>query len=288
MAYDMTFFLPILFGIGYWAIGYLETVIGKTGEPFDLQKTIRTLAAGVAVGVLQGIAGVAIDPAAITTWAGFDALLVIGLNKILNAYSNPPMTPPAVSTPAVPAVVKAAEVTPAPVSAPKTIGNDPTPGADIVTNPALLENVSVVQIGSTTYHPVFLMSSETRRAVEGQLSAADLASVDQQITNAELQRGGRGIPHYIITYSKGYYEINYGVVNSGSDTYFASTIISSSHDQTYDPAAAAAARAAAYQAAADRAAAAAAAAQQAAVDAAHAAYDAAHAGCVAHPPGTTN
>jgi hypothetical protein len=148
----------------------------------------------------------------------------------------------------------------APARVATTIGDDHTPGVDIVTNPILLGDQAVVQIGATTYHPVYHMSAQTRRAIEGQQTPADLATVDAQIAAAEAQRGGLGIPHYVITYSRGFYEVNYGIVDAGSDTYYASSIINSSHDQTWDPAKALAdaqaSRLAALKAAADKAAAA--------------------------------
>jgi hypothetical protein len=184
----------------------------------------------------------------------------IALLLIIIAWYNRQRTASATTTAAATMQIAAAAAatpppppTPAPVVAASLV-----PGANIVTNLALMGLAPVVQIGGTTYHPVYLMSAETRRAVGGQLSPGDLALVDGQIAAAESQRGGLGIPHYFITYSTGFYEINYGVVNSGADTYFASTIISSSHDQTYDAAKAKAAAIAARDAALAAAAAAAA------------------------------
>ncbi len=103
MAFNMTLLIPVLFSVGYWAIGYLSTVIGQSGEPFDIRKTLRTLAAGIIVGILQGLAGISIAPADITTWTAFIGLVVVVVNKMLNLYSSPA---PAAAVPAAAAAAR--------------------------------------------------------------------------------------------------------------------------------------------------------------------------------------
>jgi hypothetical protein len=93
--FDFTVILiPALVGVGYWAIGYIEKLIVSPSEPFDLQRTIRTLGSGVVIGFLQAVVGTAIDPSLVTSTPALWALAVVALNKVLNMYSAAPAAAP--------------------------------------------------------------------------------------------------------------------------------------------------------------------------------------------------
>lgn len=118
MADFNAFILPVLFGVGYWAIGFIESKLQPTAEPFDLKRTIRTLGSGLVIGFVQGIAGAAIDPSLVTTWPELGGLIVIAFNKVMNLYSAPAAAaaPPATKTPA--AAVAAEQPTTGPTGQP--------------------------------------------------------------------------------------------------------------------------------------------------------------------------
>lgn len=106
----MTVLIPTLLAIGYWAIGVIQSRRSDPKEPFSVEKTITTVGTGIVVGLLQGLAGMAVDPATITTWSAFDSLVIVAASKIIGPKTS--TVPPASSTEPAAVVPVASHVIP--------------------------------------------------------------------------------------------------------------------------------------------------------------------------------
>jgi len=192
--------LPALFAVGYWGIGFLESQLGSTTEPFDFKKTARTLASGLVVGFVQAFAGLQVDPASVTTFAAFDGILVLALNKFLNLYSSTSSSGSATTAAPVTTAVAAAAAGP----------------ASMVLQPA--------GYPTPLYSTSFKMRDTTKEYLRLAITdPTDWANVQAQIAAAEAKNLG----DYIITWSHSRWaHIHFGLwmATNGQATYISEVI----------------------------------------------------------------
>ncbi len=203
------------------ALGYTEARRKETPESFDTNRILRTFGLALVIAVVQGLAGVTMDPGIIIPAGALDFLALFTLNKGANIISPPKPTPPLEPTTGIPIVTgdNAGQVVPG--TGTGTAGQVP-PGNPGVTGPfppgnfdprEHSANDSGVDARGVLVRGLKMSDLSKDHNTKG-LDEVDRAAFLRQVEEAEAA----GIRMYKILLSKGYYVVENGIVYGEPDS----------------------------------------------------------------------